>query len=57
MKRNFVPAVVLIILGVLFLLNNLGVTQISLGALISKWWPAILILVGISMLLRSNTTK
>mgnify|MGYP003577339543 CR=1 FL=1 len=57
MKRNFVPAVVLIILGVLFLLNNLGVTQISLGALISKWWPAILILVGNSMLHRSNTTK
>lgn len=57
MKRNLVPAVVLIVLGALFLLNNLGFTQISLGALISKWWPAILILVGVSMLFRGNTAK
>ncbi len=57
MKRNFVLAVVLIVLGALFLLNNLGITNISLGELISKWWPALLILVGISMLLRGNTAK
>lgn len=57
MKRNFVLAVVLIVLGALFLLNNLGITNISLGELISKWWPALLILVGISMLLRRNTAK
>jgi uncharacterized membrane protein YhhN len=46
--------VVLIALGVLFLLNNLGYTNLSLGRLITTWWPVILILVGINLLLRDR---
>lgn len=53
-RKNLIPALVLIVLGILFLLNNLGYTHLSLGRLISTWWPAILIVVGISMLLRDR---
>jgi lia operon protein LiaF len=44
-------AIVLIVLGSLFLLANLGVIP-RLGPLLATWWPLILILVGVSLLLR-----
>jgi lipopolysaccharide export LptBFGC system permease protein LptF len=44
-------AIVLIVLGALFLLSNLGVIP-RLGPLFATWWPLILILVGASLLLR-----
>ncbi|GAB3385799.1 LiaI-LiaF-like domain-containing protein [Lysobacter fragariae] len=50
MKGNVVAALVLIVVGTLFLLNNLGYTSLSLGRLISTWWPAILVVVGLSLL-------
>jgi hypothetical protein len=50
MKGNAIAALVLIIVGTLFLLNNLGFTNLSLGRLISTWWPAILIVVGLGLL-------
>lgn len=49
-SRN-VAAFVLITLGVLFLLSNFGLVP-HIGALLAKWWPAILIVVGVSLLLR-----
>jgi hypothetical protein len=54
MPRNLIAAIVLITLGVLFLLNNLGYTNLSLGRLITTWWPVVLILVGIQLLLRDR---
>lgn len=50
MKGHIIAALVLIIVGTLFLLNNLGFTDLSLGRLISTWWPAILIVVGLGLL-------
>lgn len=50
MKGSIVAALVLIVVGTLFLLNNLGFTNLSLGRLISTWWPAILIVVGVGLL-------
>ena len=50
--RPNVPALILIVLGTFFLLNNLGVLDISLAYLIHKWWPLILIAVGISMMFK-----
>lgn len=44
-------ALVLIVLGSLFLLSNLGVIP-RLAPLFATWWPLILILVGVSLLLR-----
>ncbi|HYM86429.1 MAG TPA: DUF5668 domain-containing protein [Pseudoxanthomonas sp.] len=57
MKANLIPALILIAVGVLFLLNNLGLTNLSLGTLIRTWWPAILIIVGISMLFKNQGGK
>jgi cell wall-active antibiotic response 4TMS protein YvqF len=50
MKGNIVAALVLIIVGTLFLLRNLGFNVPGLGNLISTWWPAILIVVGLGLL-------
>jgi lia operon protein LiaF len=49
-KSIFAP-LVLIVLGVLFLLSNLGLLP-NLGPLFAKWWPVILVAVGLSLLLR-----
>lgn len=57
MRRNVVGAVVLIVIGSVFLLDNLGLADISLGRLIRTWWPAILIVVGISLLFRPHRKR
>jgi hypothetical protein len=49
-KSIFAP-LVLIVLGTLFLLANLGLLP-HFGPFIAKWWPLILIAVGVSLLLR-----
>ena len=46
-------AIVLIILGTLFLLSNLGVVP-QLGPLLRQWWPLILIVVGVIMLVQRS---
>lgn len=50
MKSNVIAAIVLIVIGLVFLANNLGWTNLSLGRLIATWWPAILVAVGVGML-------
>lgn len=46
-------AIVLILVGGLFLLVNLGVLPIAeLKALLAKWWPLILIVIGVWQLMR-----
>lgn len=50
MKGNIIAALVLIVVGTLFLLRNLGFNVPGLGNLISTWWPAILIAVGLGLL-------
>ena len=47
--RSRTGAIVLIIVGTLFLLVNLGVVP-QLGPLLRQWWPLILIAIGIIML-------
>lgn len=49
--RSRTGAVVLIVVGVLFLLSNLGWIP-QLGPLLRQWWPVILIVVGVGMLVR-----
>ena len=46
-----IAAVVLIALGTLFLLANLGLVP-RIGPLLAQWWPLILIGVGVGLLLR-----
>ena len=51
MRPKLIPALILIVLGIAFLLSNFGLLP-RLGPLFAQWWPAILIVVGIAMLLR-----
>ena len=50
-SRSKFGAIVLIVLGVLFLLSNLGWIP-RLGPLFAQWWPVILIIVGVSLLVQ-----
>lgn len=52
-SRSGIGAIILIVLGTLFLLSNLGILP-HFGVLLAKWWPVILIAVGVSILLRKN---
>ena len=51
--RAPLAAIILIALGGLFLLGNLGLIP-RLGPLIAQWWPLILIVVGLSLLWRRS---
>ena len=57
MKSNIVGPLILIAIGILFLLKNLGLTDLNLGRILSIWWPAILIAIGISLLFKRNLAK
>jgi hypothetical protein len=46
-----VGAIILIVLGTLFLLSNLGLIP-HLRPLLAQWWPLILIIVGVYLLAR-----
>ncbi len=50
-RKSILAPLILIVLGVLFLLSNLGWLP-HLGPLFAKWWPLILVAVGLSLLLR-----
>lgn len=54
MKSHLVGALILIVIGTLFLLNNLGFTNLSVTKLLITWWPAILIAVGLGLLFKRN---
>ena len=49
--RSKIGAWILIVLGALFLASNLGWIP-RLGPLFAQWWPLILIVAGVSMLLK-----
>jgi hypothetical protein len=50
-SKSRLGALILIIVGVVFLLSNLGMLP-RLGPLFAQWWPVILIVVGIAMLVQ-----
>jgi hypothetical protein len=47
---------ILIVLGIIFLLINLGWLP-RLGPLMAQWWPLILIIVGVLWLTRRSSSK
>ena len=56
--RSRTGAFILILIGVIFLLVNLGVLPIAeFRQLLAKWWPLILIAVGLSLLMRPGKDK
>lgn len=51
--RFHVGALILILLGVVFLLINLDIAPAAeIKALLTKWWPLLLIVVGIAAIIR-----
>lgn len=53
MQGKSIGALVLIVLGVVFLAANHGWIP-NIGHLFARWWPLILIIVGVSLLLRRS---
>ena len=49
-SRSIVGPVILIVLGLLFLLSNLDLIP-HIGRLLVTWWPLILIIVGVCLLI------
>ena len=54
-RSQFMIAIVLIALGVIFLLGNLDVIDVDIGDLITTWWPLILISLGVIGLFQTRT--
>ena len=52
MRFNFGP-ILLIVVGTVLLLSNLGILQIGqFKELLRQWWPALLIIIGLFQLRR-----
>jgi len=49
--RGLLFPVVIVTLGILFLLRNLGVLDWNLGDILRDWWPVLIILLGLDLLL------
>tara|TARA_B100001287_G_scaffold237224_1_gene210120 strand:- start:2121 stop:2306 length:186 start_codon:yes stop_codon:yes gene_type:complete len=56
MKKGKSIGILFIILGLLFLANNLDLIKVSFVELIRVYWPVILIWIGIDKLI-SNTSE
>ena len=50
-RRSIVWPVILITIGVIFLLQNFGLLSWSIWGSLWRWWPIILILVGLELFL------
>jgi hypothetical protein len=55
-SKSMFGAYILIALGIIFLLSNLGLLP-PLGKIMALGWPVILIIVGISLMLRRSSHK
>ena len=55
-SRSIVGPVILIVIGLMFLLSNLGLIP-HVGQLIATWWPLILIIVGVALLIERNAIR
>lgn len=55
--RGKIAAIVLVVIGSIFLLYNLGLLSLSVRELFRTWWPLILIAVGVSLFFRRDRKK
>jgi hypothetical protein len=55
-SKSAISAYILIGLGIIFLLSNLGWLP-PIGSLVSQWWPIILIILGILVLIRRSSGR
>ena len=57
MKKGKSIGILLIVIGLLFLLNNLNLIKVSIVELIRVYWPVILIWIGIDKLISKSEEK
>lgn len=57
MKKGKTIGILFIIIGLIFLLNNLNLIKVSIIELIRVYWPVILIWIGVDKLLSKPTEK
>ena len=57
MKKGIGIGVFFIVIGVLFLFNNLGLLDISIGEIIRVYWPLILIWLGLDKIFRKEESQ
>ena len=57
MKKGKSIGILLIVIGLLFLLNNLNLIKVSIVELIRVYWPVILIWIGIDKLISKTAEK
>jgi len=51
---NLVPALILILVGMVFLAANLGLIKGGIGAFFATWWPLVPLGTGIGLLFWRN---
>ncbi len=51
--RSRTGALILIVVGTVFLISNLGLIP-QLGPLLHRWWPLILIIVGVLIFVKRS---
>lgn len=49
--------ILFIVLGLIFLLNNLNLIEVSLSEIIRVYWPVILIWIGVDKLIRTTINQ
>ena len=57
MKNGTLIGILFILIGLLFLFNNLGFLDVSIIELIRVYWPVILIWIGVDKLLKKEKLK
>lgn len=56
--RLHIGAVILVLLGVIFLLINLDIAPaLELKKLLAQWWPLLLIVVGVVVMMRPRRAR
>jgi len=53
MKKNLIPALILIVLGALLLADNL-IPEFRIWSMLIRWWPVALIALGVGMLVKRS---
>jgi hypothetical protein len=57
MFKGHFAATAFIFFGIFILLDNLGVLQFNLMEMITTWWPALLIGIGVALFLTPGNKK
>src|SRR5690554_103408 len=57
MRTSFIWGVLIVLIGLALLLNNIGITDLNIGELFSRYWPVVFIILGLDILLERNSRK